>query len=155
MASSVPGARTALYNGLLTLRDPAEPLEGVGVYRTGLWKQSGAHDRVIVMNARNVERDVRALARPAPFHEEYVLEVGFEVYRRGPETDVDVVEDRLWALITAVEQYVMANEKLGGAVNKVTPGRVQPSAGPSPEDDDTIMASAVLDLAIWARVFLN
>ena len=40
------------------------------------------------------------------------------MYRRGPAEDVDVVEDRLWALITAVEQYVMANKTLGGAVSK-------------------------------------
>jgi hypothetical protein len=155
MASSVPGARTALYQGLLTLRDPAEPLEGVGVYRTGLWQQSGANDRILILNATDIRRDVVALARPAPFREEFTLNVAVEVYRRGPAEDVDVVESRLWALITAVEQYVMANETLGGAVNKCIPADVNEQAGPSSESEDTVLAMATLRLECWARVFLN
>jgi hypothetical protein len=154
MASSVPAARTALYNGLAALTGPAEPLEGVGVYRTGLWKEASASDRVTVLNASGVEREVAALARPAPFREEYTLNVAFEVYRGGD--GMQFVEDRLWALITAVEQYVMANPTLGGAVNQALPMRVDPEqSGPHASDEDTVLAMATLRLACWARVLLN
>jgi hypothetical protein len=156
MASSVPAARTALYDGLLTLRGPAEPLEGVGVYRTGVWQQSGANDRILILNATDIRRDVVALATSTPFREEFTLNVAVEVYRRGPAEDVDVVEDRLWALITAVEQYVMSDKTLGGAVSKCVPADVNEQAGPSSESEDTVLAMATLRLeCMTARVFLN
>jgi hypothetical protein len=154
MASSVPAARTALYEGLAALTGTGEPLENVGVYRTGLWKETQAHDRVVVLNASGVDREVAALARPAPFREDYTLNVAFEVYRSGD--GMQVVEDRLWELITAVEQYVMANPTLGGAVSQALPMRVEPEqSGPHASDEDSVLAMATLRIACWARVLLN
>lgn len=153
MASSVPNARTNLYTGLAALTGPAESLEGVGVYRTGLWREQQARDRVIIGNARDINRDVAALARPAPFREEFYILVSFEVYRTG--NDVGFVEDRLWDLITVVEQFVMADPTLAGAVNKATPGRVDEQSGPSGNDEDTVLAMASLRLVCWAKVLLN
>ena len=153
MASSIPGARTALYAGLAALTGASEPLEGAGVYRTGLWREERAPDRIIVANAVDVERDVMALARPAPFREEFALLVQFEVYRSGD--DVGYVEDRLWDLITAVEQYVMGDPTLGGAVSQALPAGVSEQAGPSANDEDTLIGLATLRLECWARVHLN
>ena len=62
MASSIPGARANLYTGLTALTAPAGTLEGAGVYRTGLWKEERAPDRIVIANAVDVERDVMALA---------------------------------------------------------------------------------------------
>ena len=56
MASSVPSARTALHEGLAAITGTGEALEGVGVYRTGLWREAAEHDRVVVLNASGVER---------------------------------------------------------------------------------------------------
>jgi hypothetical protein len=153
MASSVPAARTALHEGLVALTGASQPLEGVGVYRTGLWRDSRTHDRITVLNARDILRDVAALARPAPFREEYALIVSFEVYRQGD--NMEFIEDRLWALITAVEQYVMANPTLGGAVNQAIPGGVDEQSGPDASDEDTVLAMATLQLDCWARVLLS
>ena len=153
MASSIPTARTNLYTGLQALAAPAQPLAGVGVYRTGLWKEAGEHDRIIIGNARDINRDVAALARPAPFREEFAILVNFEVYRTG--NDLGFVEDRLWDVITEVEQYVMANTTLAGAVSQALPGRVDEQSGPSSNDEDTLLAMATLRLDCWARVFLN
>jgi hypothetical protein len=153
MASSIPAARTNLHSGLQALTAPAGALEGVGVYRTGLWREAGEHDRVVIGNARDINRDVAALARPAPFREEFAILVNFEVYRTGD--DLGFVEDRLWDLITAVEQYVMANPTLAGAVSQALPGRVDEQSGPSSSDEDTLLAMATLRLECWARVHLN
>ena len=153
MASSIPTARTNLYTGLAGLTGSGEPLEGVGVYRTGLWREQRAHDRVVIGNARDVNRDVAALARPAPFREEFNILVNFEVYRAG--NDLGFVEDRLWDLITAVEQFVMADHTLAGAVSKAVPGRVDEQSGPSSNDEDMLLAMATLRLVCWAKVFLN
>jgi hypothetical protein len=152
MASSVPGARTALYDGLAALT--ATTLSGVGVYRTGLWQEARATDRIIVLNASGVEREVAALAQPAPFREEYTLNVSFEVYRSG--SGMQFVEDRLWALITIVERYVMANPTLGGALRQALPMNVDPEqSGPHASDEDTVVAMATLRIACWARVLLS
>jgi hypothetical protein len=153
MASSIPGSRTNLYAGLTALTGASEPLEGVGVYRTGLWKEERAADRIIVANAVDIERDVMALAIPAPFREEFALLVQFEVYRTGD--DVGYVEDRLWDLITAVEQHVMGDKTLAGAVNQAIPGTVEERSGPSANDEDTLIGMATLRLDCWARVHLN
>jgi hypothetical protein len=153
MASSVPDARAALYTGLTGLQGAAEPLEGVGVYRTGLWRDVSARDRIIIGNARDVQREVAALARPAPFREQFELLIQFEVYRRGD--DIGFVEDRLWELITAVEQHVMADPTLNGSVSQCLPGGVDEQAGPSQQDEDTVISMATLRLECWARVLLN
>jgi hypothetical protein len=153
MASSVPAARTALYEGLAGLTAASGVLEGVGVYRTGLWREARAYDRIIVGNARDIQREIAALARPAPFREDYALLVSFEVYRHGD--NMQFVEDRLWALITAVEQYVMANPTLGGAVNQALPAGADEQSGPDASDEDTVLAMATLQLDCWARVRLS
>lgn len=153
MASSIPAARANLYTGLTALTVAAQPLEGVGVYRTGMWMEERAHDRVVIGNARDISRDTAALAIPAPFREEFAILVNFEVYRTG--NDIGFVEDRLWDLITIVEQYVMANPTLAGAINKVLPSSVDEQSGPSSNDEDTLLAMATLRLECWARVHLN
>jgi hypothetical protein len=153
MASSVPTARANLHTGLSALTGAALSLEGVGVYRTGMWGEDRSHDRIVIANAVDINRDVHALARPAPFREEFALLVNFEVYRTG--NDLAFVEDRLWDLITVVEQYVMANPTLAGAVSQALPGSVDEQSGPSTADEDTLLAMATLRLDCWARVFLN
>lgn len=153
MASSVPAARANLYTGLTALTATGQPLEGVGVYRTGLWAEERAPDRIVIANAVDITREVAALARPAPFREDFTLIVRFEVYRTG--NDVGYVEDRLWDLITGVEQYVMANPTLAGAVRQALPGTVDEQSGPSSNDEDTLLAMATLRLECWTHVLLN
>ena len=153
MASSVPAARTALHEGLAALTGVSEPLEGVGIYRTGLWKEAQAHDRITVGNARDVQRQVAALSTQTPMDEEYTLLVMFEVYRTGD--DLEFVEDRLWALITAVEQFVMADKTLNNTVRRALPAGVDEQSGPSSTDEDTLLAMATLQIDVQARVFLN
>ena len=153
MASSVPTARTNLYTGLLALTADGQPLDNVGVYRTGLWKEAQAHDRIVILNAREVRREVMALSPQTPMREEYTLNVAVEVYRQGD--GMQVVEDRLWAIITEVEQYVMSNKTLSGAVMQALPMQVDEQSGPSATDEDTALAMATLQIQCRARVFLN
>lgn len=153
MASSVPTARANLYTGLAALTGTGQPLEGAGVYRTGLWVEQQAHDRIIVANAVDIAREVAALSPQTPMWEQYTLLVNFEVYRTG--NDIGFVEDRLWDLITAVEQYVMGNKTLSGAVLKALPGDADEQSGPSLNDEDTLLAMAVLRINCEAKVYLN
>jgi hypothetical protein len=155
MASSVPTAEVALYDGLAALTGPSGALEGVGVYDIGLWRDTSARDRIMVAESRDIDREIAALSPQTPFRETFVINVQFEVYRRGD--DVRFVKTRLWELITEVEQYVLANKTLGGAVSKALPGRVpNAQAGPSGADEDTVLALATLEIeCMTARVFLN
>jgi hypothetical protein len=156
MASSVPGARTALYDGLTaTFGGPTPALDGVGVFRTGLWKDVSARDRIIVGKADPVLRDIAALGTLTPFREEFTLFVYCEVYRRGD--DIGFVEDRLWDLVTAVEQFLLADKTLGGNVSQALPGDVrEDQSGPSGEDEDTVIARATLSVECRTnRVLLN
>ena len=155
MASAVPAARSALYTSLSALTAVGQPLENVGVYRTGLWREARQSDRVTLLNAVDIRREVAALATTAPFREEFTLQVAVEVYRKGPADDIDVVEDRLWAIITEVEQLVMSDRTLGGAVRQAMPGDVNEQSGPSGNDEDTLVAFATLQIDCWARVFLT
>lgn len=154
MASSIPAARAALHAGLSALTDPSEPLEGVGIYRTGRWTEDRAHDRITILNAANITREPAALATPTPIREEYTQRVAVEVYRQG--NDLQVVEERLWELISAVEAYVMGNKTLSGTVNQALPGGVVDElTGPSQDNEDTLIAMATLQIDCWARVLLN
>lgn len=153
MASSIPTARTNLYTGLLALSADGQPLDNVGVYRTGLWREAQAHDRVTVLNARNINRTWASLGLQR-LEETYTLPVAVEVYRTGD--DLAYVEARLWAIITEIEKYVMANNTLGGIVKWATPaGAVDPEqSGPSSTDEDTLLGMLTVRLDCMARVLL-
>ena len=149
MASSIPTARANLVTGIQSLALP-----GVGVYRTGRWTEDAPSDRITVLNAVNITREPAALAPTTPIREEYTQRIQVEVYRQG--NDLQFVEERLWDLISAVEAWVMANKTLDGAVNQALPaGVVDELSGPSADHEDTLLASAVLQVDCWARVFLN
>lgn len=153
MASSIPTARTNLHAGLVALTATGQPLEGVGVYRTGRWTEDQAHDRITLLNARNITRTPAALSPQTPIREEYTLELAVEVFRSGD--GIATVETRLWAVITEIEKYVLANKTLGGAVNQALPSGADEQSGPSQADEDTVLAMATVRLSCWARVLLN
>lgn len=153
MASSIPAARTTLYAGLQALTATGQPLEGVGVYRTGLWREEQAHDRVTVLNARNILRTWASLGAYR-LEETYTLPVAVEVYRTG--ADLAYVETRLWAIITEIEKYVLGNLTLGGVLKFATPaGAIDPEqAGPSSQDEDTLLGMLTVRIDCTARVSL-
>jgi hypothetical protein len=157
MASSVPGARDWLHTTLSALSAPGEPLEGVAVLRTGLWRDVSAHDRVIVLNARDIRREWAHLGQER-LEETYTLPVAVEVNRRGD--DVSFVEDRLWAIVTAVERAVVEDYTMGGAVRAATPaGADAPGeqAGPNAtaSSEDALLGMLTVRFECMAHVDLS
>lgn len=154
MASSIPTARTNLYTGLQTLTADAQPLDNVGVYRTGLWREVRAHDRVVVLNARNIEQDFASIGK-FMFEENYSIPVAVEVNRVGD--DVAYVEARLWAIVTEIQKWVVANYTLSGAVKWIKPaGAFDPEqSGPNAADEDALLGMVTLRFDCMARVLLS
>lgn len=155
MSSSIPTARTNLRAGLAALAAAGQPLEGVAVIRTGQWSTITEHERVLVLNAIEISRDWAALGRRR-IRETYVIPVRVEAYLDGD--DVAAIETRLWDLATIVEEHVMGDLKLSGAVRRATPeGALDPGeeAGPPADSDDVLLARLTLRIACEAIVDLS
>jgi hypothetical protein len=152
MASTIPAARTALHAGLVALQ--ATTLAGVAVYRTGNWKESGEHDLISVLNARDISREYPA-AGAAFMTEEYTIPVAVEVYRQGD--NLQTVETRLWDLVTIIEGFVLSNgAKLGVAgVQRAHPAGLLPpgeQSGPSASSEDMLLAAGTVAIRVTAIV---
>lgn len=154
MASSIPTARNNLYTGLAGLAAVGQPLEGVGVYRTGLWRESRTRDRVFLLNTRDIAQDFSSIGQ-FRVEENYVLPVAVEINRRGD--DISVVEGRLWAVVAELQKWVVANYTLSGAVKWCKPaGAINPEqSGPSATDEDALLGMVTLRFECMARVLLT
>jgi hypothetical protein len=151
MASSIPAARTYLYELVDALTAEGEALEGVGVYRTGLWREAAPRDRVMLMNAIDIRRDWGHIGRRS-MDENYAIQIDVQVYRSG--SDLETIEDRLWAIATAIERAIVEDYTLGGTVRRATPAGAPggATAGPTQEDNDVLMAQSTLRIDCFAQV---
>lgn len=148
-SSTIPAARTNLTAGLAALQ--ATTLAGVTVSRTGTWDEMGSFDSIGVMNARDINRAWTAF-QFATFDESYTIPVAVRCFSTG--NDVSVVETRMWALITIVESYVLANTTLGvTAIQTALPdGLLPPGEESGPAENDTLLARGTISIRVRALV---
>ena len=147
MSSTIPAARTFLYEQLLANED----LSDVFVARTGIWQEKAPMERVEVLNARSIDREPRLGG--ARFRETYTIPVRVTAVRGGD--DLETVEDRLWELVSVVEQTVLADGSLGGnVVHAVPAGSDDDGERSGPSENNTIAASLTLEIHCEARATL-
>lgn len=149
MASTIPATRTALTGLLQALQ--ATTLTGVHVGRTGLWKETGQHDAIIVGNATSIDREWPG-AGATRFKESFTLPIHVEAFKAGDQ--LEAVEDRLWALVTIVEQTVIANRLLGNLLIHMLPAGVADGEESGPTDNGRVMARLTLNVECLASVNL-
>jgi hypothetical protein len=148
-SSTIPAARTNLVAGLAALQ--ATTLAGVTVSRTGAWDEMGNFDSIAVLNARDINRAWPMFGFPT-FDETYTIPVDVRCFNTG--NDVSVVETRMWALITIVESYVLANTTLGvTAIQTALPeGLLPPGEESGPIENDTLHARGTVSVRVRALV---
>lgn len=152
MASTIPAARTALVESLTALTGTGNPLDGVRVVRTGQWKTYRERSLIAVLNARDIRREPRRLGAQR-FDEDYVLPVLIETTASG--ADLEAIEARLWALVTIVEQTVMADMNLAGTVKTALPAGSPDGETSGPADDNNVMAQITINIDCSAHVDLS
>lgn len=150
MASSIPAARTGLHDLLNALT--ATTLTGVHVARTGLWKDVGEHDSIIIGNATDIDREWPG-AGATQFKESYLLPVHVAASASG--SDLQAVEQRLWDLVTIVEQTAIANRHLGGLLIHMLPAGAREGEESGPTDNSRVIARLTLNLSCLASVVLS
>lgn len=148
MPTTIPSARTWLYDQLVALQGTT--LAGVHVARSGIWKDTPEKDTIEVLNARAPTFTARRLGA-LQYDEEYTIPVRVAV--TGPEGDLEVVEDRLWDLVTIIAGLVITEHRLGGLVQQAQPGASDDEAsGPMSEGGD--FATFTLNVDVLAHVNL-
>jgi hypothetical protein len=123
----------------------------VTVSRTGAWDEPGNFDSISVLNARDVRRAWPSFGF-TQFDETYTIPVDVRCFSTG--NDVSVVETRMWALITIVESYVLANTTLGvTAIQTALPeGLLPPGEESGPIENDTLLARGTVSVRVRALV---
>lgn len=148
MASSTPGAVAALHAILAALQ--ATTLAGVAVEPFGIWQEITEADSVIVKQPAPIDRAPRLGLRR--FDEDYSIPVEVTAVKSGH--DLFAVNARAWAIVTIVEQAVMANPTLTGTVVSAYPGGV--SEGNTGLTDETRSAATLtLQIVVNANVALT
>jgi hypothetical protein len=147
MASKIPTARTALITALKALTDPSEPLDGVHVARTGEWRDQGTNEAIVVENARNIERTPMLGGRD--FAERFTIPVRVVAVLGG--ADLEAVETRMWALVTVVEQTILASGHLGGILVYARPAGSDDGERSGPSDEQNVVAELVLNVECESR----
>jgi hypothetical protein len=153
MASSIPGARLALYNALRDLNGSS--LNGVRVDLTGTWTEQAEKEVIVVQDARDIDRRAAQLGAQR-FSETYTIPVLVEVVYPGK--DILAASTRLWQLIAIVEQTVMADVKGTQQVftrpTRVLPGGIPAGEHTNPLNDRALLSTATLNLACESHVSL-
>lgn len=147
MASKIPTARTALVTALRALQDPSEPLEGVDVQRTGEWRDTGVSDAIVVLNARNIDRT--PMLGGTDFAETFTIPV--QVIAVQPGEDLEAVETRMWALVTVVEQTVIASQGFGNLLAYARPAGSDDGEESGPTDQQHVVAKLTLNVECESR----
>lgn len=144
MASTIPGARTALVDLLDALTGPAQALQGVAVRRSGrAGERSDDLEHVWIENAGEIARTYY-FGGNGKVKEEFVIPVRVEVIQHGD--DIEAVETRMWDVLTAVERTVLASQHLSGLLAKCAPEGIPNGEASGPTDDGHVLAAATVRL---------
>lgn len=147
MASTIPAARTWLVAALAA--DPG--LDGVVVARTGLWDDIPQLERIEVRNASSISRERRAMG--GAITETYAIPVYIEAVSHG--LDLEATENRLWALVAAVERVVEDDHTFGGLLVSALPAGAPDGEESGSASDGRFAARITLSIDCQAVVRLG
>jgi hypothetical protein len=140
VASSIPGARTAL----ISLLSDDDGLSGVDISRDG--EIFDNRETVLVQNAREIVREHYLGATTA--RESFVIPVRVEVIQRGK--NLEQVEARMWQIMARVERTVMLNNTLSGTTASAEPMGIPEGVQSGPFDDQQVAAAATVRIECFA-----
>lgn len=150
MASSIPSARTYLFDLLDGLTGTGESLEGVKVVRTGYWDTIVESDVLVVEDAREIDWEWARLGALRAT-ETYTLPVRLETYNIAG--DLPAVEARLWELVIAVQAAIRSDLTFGNVVTKSIPRRIPAvESGPTDNNGDVVVSRCTLEIVCDATV---
>lgn len=147
MASSIPAARSSLVALLEALTDTGESLEGVKIVHLGSAKNQ-SREMVTVLAATDVSREWVILGRRT-VTERFTIPVKVEVMQAGD--NINAVASRAWALVTAVEQAVMADMTLAGSVKQAKPGDLPDGENPGVAGDRDLFMELIVNVDCLAQ----
>lgn len=140
--STIPRAKAALL-ALLTAR---AGLAGVSLGWDRSAELQAVTDRIYLFDTIEHHRDWVVLG-PRRIDEEYTLQVVVDTFGNG--TDPTTTEERLWELVSEVEQAVITDIEIGDTVRQSKPDGVTSSLVPT---DEGWIASATVRIVCEARL---
>jgi hypothetical protein len=140
--STIPRAKAALK----ALLEARPGLAGVTVGWDRSAETMQATDRVYLFDTIEHTRDWVVLG-PRRIDEDYTLQVVVNTFGSGDAPTT--TEERLWELVSEVEQAVIANIEIGGTVRQSKPDGTTSSLVPT---DEGWIASATVRIACEARI---